>query len=215
MLEKFNNLTETDIKILKVARNEFLKKGFHKTSIDQIAQKAKVGKGTIYRHFGNKYVLLLSTVTHLLKEKWISASEVLKETDFKTTFSKLIDKILEFHKELNTLFINTFSEEIWKELKKETKKDKKIDELMAFAMQCREETLKLIEQLLKMGQKQNIVPSDINLKIVSEIILITLNHFIITFYMDMKNPKQKNKEYTLEEGITELKNFIYRAICMK
>jgi TetR/AcrR family fatty acid metabolism transcriptional regulator len=41
-------------RILEAAKQEFSQKGFHQTVVSDIADRAKVGKGTVYRHFGNK-----------------------------------------------------------------------------------------------------------------------------------------------------------------
>lgn len=45
-------------KILNVALELFAKKGFHATSISQIAQKAKISKGLMYNYFASKEKLL-------------------------------------------------------------------------------------------------------------------------------------------------------------
>jgi TetR/AcrR family fatty acid metabolism transcriptional regulator len=46
--------------ILKVATEVFAEKGFHETTIAQIAQKAKIAEGSIYHYFQNKEDLLFS-----------------------------------------------------------------------------------------------------------------------------------------------------------
>ena len=138
MLEKFKNLKEIDIKILKSAKEEFLKNGFHRANIDNIARNLRIGKGTIYRHFGNKHILFLSLLVHNLLEKWDSVKKSIEGKDFKITFEKLIENFISFHIETSRIFSNLFSEEIWKEFQKQLKKDKKLNELMSFIVNCRE-----------------------------------------------------------------------------
>lgn len=53
---------ETRRVILEAARHRFLHYGYKKTTIDEIAADAGVGKGTVYLHFDNKEDVLLSLV---------------------------------------------------------------------------------------------------------------------------------------------------------
>ena len=48
--------------ILQAARQRFLHYGYKKTTIDEIAQDAGVGKGTVYLHFSGKDAILLTLV---------------------------------------------------------------------------------------------------------------------------------------------------------
>ena len=47
---------------MRAARQRFLHYGFKKTTIDEIAQDAGVGKGTVYLHFAGKDALLLTLI---------------------------------------------------------------------------------------------------------------------------------------------------------
>jgi AcrR family transcriptional regulator len=50
------------MRILRAAHALFLAQGYRKTSIDDIARKAEVGKGTVYLYFENKANLLVHTI---------------------------------------------------------------------------------------------------------------------------------------------------------
>lgn len=52
--------TEKQIKILEAATEIFAEKGYAATSTSEIAQKAGVAEGTIFRHYKTKKDLLLS-----------------------------------------------------------------------------------------------------------------------------------------------------------
>ncbi|TVS12660.1 MAG: TetR/AcrR family transcriptional regulator [Planctomycetaceae bacterium] len=54
--------------ILRHALSVFAKEGFGDTDVQIIADLAGVGKGTIYRHFGNKKQLFLATAQHCLQQ---------------------------------------------------------------------------------------------------------------------------------------------------
>lgn len=54
--------------ILETALKVFAREGFAETDVQVIADLAKVGKGTIYRHFGNKRELFLATARHCVEQ---------------------------------------------------------------------------------------------------------------------------------------------------
>lgn len=51
--------------ILNAAARTFAEKGYHATSIKDVARAAGVADGTIYNHFQNKYALLLGLFTQM------------------------------------------------------------------------------------------------------------------------------------------------------
>ncbi len=55
-----NQQDAVEQRILLAAQAEFAKHGFHKTVVSDIARRAQVGKGTVYRRFGNKETLFNS-----------------------------------------------------------------------------------------------------------------------------------------------------------
>jgi AcrR family transcriptional regulator len=57
--QQFDEIRKTSReKILSVALELFARKGYHATSVSQIAQKAKISKGLMYNYFHNKEKLL-------------------------------------------------------------------------------------------------------------------------------------------------------------
>jgi TetR/AcrR family transcriptional regulator, repressor of fatR-cypB operon len=63
-LEKLQHRNE----ILEAARKLFIEKGFSNTTIDEIAQLAQFGKGTIYNYFANKEVLFQGLIEQFCEE---------------------------------------------------------------------------------------------------------------------------------------------------
>ena len=55
-------------KILQIATDEFAAKGFAGADVQLIADRADVGKGTVYRFFGNKQELFLAVSNHGMKQ---------------------------------------------------------------------------------------------------------------------------------------------------
>jgi len=70
---------ETRGRILKAAREIFFRDGFADTNLDEVASRASVGKGTLYRHFESKaelYVAVLAVGGKLFDEAMESAIDI-------------------------------------------------------------------------------------------------------------------------------------------
>lgn len=59
---------KTRAEILNVSLKVFAREGFGNTDVQVIADLARVGKGTVYRHFGNKEQLFLATAKFSLEQ---------------------------------------------------------------------------------------------------------------------------------------------------
>ncbi len=75
------SLSKTEKKILSSARQVFARKGYHKAVVEEIAQQADVGKGTVYRHFGNKSELFSTLIREITRSMALSVKEALAGTD--------------------------------------------------------------------------------------------------------------------------------------
>ncbi len=111
---------ETKELILKVARTEFLKKGFRAASLREIAKKVNGTTGIIYTYFKNKDEIfehlvkpvLTSFETRLASED-MSLESAIEETDidpknwFTQNFQYLIGLIKKYPDEMNLLFLKS------------------------------------------------------------------------------------------------------------
>ncbi|ROQ93241.1 TetR/AcrR family transcriptional regulator [Desulfosoma caldarium] len=68
-------------RILAAAQEVFSQKGFHQATMDEIAERADVGKGTLYRHFPSKENLFHQLVQIRLNELEAQAECVLDSED--------------------------------------------------------------------------------------------------------------------------------------
>ena len=66
MYDENEKMTEKQIKVLAAAVEVFSEKGFAAASTSEIAQKAGVAEGTIFRHYKTKKDLLLSIVAPMM-----------------------------------------------------------------------------------------------------------------------------------------------------
>ncbi|MBW7473592.1 TetR/AcrR family transcriptional regulator [Paenibacillus oenotherae] len=78
-----NKMTEKQSKILQAAIDVFAEKGYAASSTSEIAQRAGVAEGTIFRHYKTKKDLLLSIVAPVMAK--LIAPFVLRD------FSKVLD----------------------------------------------------------------------------------------------------------------------------
>lgn len=77
ILEKSNKQTVKQKKIIEVAIATFAEKGYSNTSTSEIAKKAGVAEGTIFKHYGTKENLLLSIMVPFLKDFFPTMAEEL------------------------------------------------------------------------------------------------------------------------------------------
>lgn len=84
-------------RILEAALEVFSHKGFHPATMDEIAEKAGVGKGTLYRYFETKEKLFAELVRLRLEELGTTAGSVIDgRDDVLTMISKGIRMYFEF-----------------------------------------------------------------------------------------------------------------------
>jgi len=72
---------ERSEQILQTSMAIFARDGYHKADVDEIAVKAKVGKGTIYRHFKSKKGLFLAVVEWGISKMKDTIMEAIKDID--------------------------------------------------------------------------------------------------------------------------------------
>ena len=100
--------------ILDVASRVFSKKGFASTQVDEIADLAGLGKGTVYRYFKNKKNLFLSVVDRGIESlKDLALEAMAKEKEPLDKIKKVIEVYLKFFEkqsDLIRIFIHEQSE---------------------------------------------------------------------------------------------------------
>jgi AcrR family transcriptional regulator len=69
----------TEAAILRAAASLITRKGFENTSIEDIADRAEVGVGTVYNYFGSKNALLLALMQHDTEDLLKGGEAVLAE----------------------------------------------------------------------------------------------------------------------------------------
>lgn len=100
---------ETREKLLKSALELYTEKGYHTTTVDEIAKNAGLSTGVAYRYFKNKKDLLLAAITYGFSE--IKNLAGVEETDLfgkdlehtLSAFERIHTEYFAFHEELEGL----------------------------------------------------------------------------------------------------------------
>lgn len=84
----------TRIRLLQAACELFRGQGFERTSIEQITEKADVGKGTFYRHFTTKDELLITVLVEVIEKL---DHQLLGKKKPPEDLREALDRLLESH----------------------------------------------------------------------------------------------------------------------
>lgn len=142
MSKNEKKLTQKQKNIIAAASSLFAENGYAATSTSEIAQKAGVAEGTIFRHYKNKKELLISIVTPMMVE---FIAPILKDDIYKVidqefvhfedfikamiqnrihfmknniTLLRILMQELPFHPELKEQFITHIGKDIFAKVKK-------------------------------------------------------------------------------------------------
>ncbi|MGE5606159.1 MAG: TetR/AcrR family transcriptional regulator [Bacteroidota bacterium] len=106
-MEKLSN--EKRMEILKAAIDLFSENGFERTTVDEIAARANVGKGTIYLYFANKEQIFIAIIESGVQYILNRMNEILNQPgDFRERLQDLLRQHLQFaenHRKFYRLFI--------------------------------------------------------------------------------------------------------------
>jgi AcrR family transcriptional regulator len=82
--------------ILKAAMHLFANRGFHETSMSEVAREAHVSKALIFWHFKTKEELFVAVLNRLLEPYFIDFAEEAGVLDERAQIKKLVEFYLEF-----------------------------------------------------------------------------------------------------------------------
>lgn len=161
MEEELKEENKKAIEIIKAATLIFSKADFHKVTMDEIAELANVGKGTLYRYYENKEDLYFSIISKGLEALYCYITATIeKEQDVIPKIKKFVYCALRFF-EKNKPFVIVFLQEEVKFREKGVSECTKILEKIT----------NLLEELILEGQKKGIIKESISASL-SSIFLI-------------------------------------------
>ena len=82
--------------ILKAAMQLFAHRGFHETSMSEVAREARVSKALIFWHFKTKEELFVAVLNRLLEPYFIDFAEEAAVMDERAQILKLVESYLSF-----------------------------------------------------------------------------------------------------------------------
>lgn len=147
-------------RIVRVAKQRFLKNGFYKVSMDSLVQELRTSKSSVYNHFSSKDELVKAVIDLLNIEINSRLSTILN--DDKLSFKGKLISISEFTKELLT----TVSEVFMKDLEINT------PDIWDYYQKTRMERInKYYRRLFEMGVAEGLIRNDISMEIILAIYL--------------------------------------------
>ncbi len=116
-------------KILKQAKKLYAHKGYHETSMDEIAVASGMAKGTLYLYFENKEDIFVNVIFSIIQESdtWLDTARKL-DKDLWSKIEYLIKKAITYYTENEEVFRILIAETPLKSIlmKKRAKETKKI-----------------------------------------------------------------------------------------
>jgi AcrR family transcriptional regulator len=190
--------------IIEAAIREFARKGFSKTTINDIAKAAGIGKGTVYEYFSNKEEIVHETFRffmHAMEPDFqailisgVPAKEKLKQ--ILDGFSHSIN--LEYHQELMELMFEFWSEAI----KDKGSKGMMFEEMIKFYQVYRE----IFADIIIEGMGDGSFRKDINPRSTAAMIVGTLDGLMVQWILERETLDfldiLKTVTITVLDGIT-------------
>ena len=164
--------------ILKVATEVFAEKGFHETTIAQIAQIAKIAEGSIYNYFKNKEDLLFSIPEERMEKFLSSLHDHL--LGIKGALNKL-RKLIWYH-----LHFYEKNKDYTRILLRDLRQNPRFDQTKAYRM-IREYS-KIILEIIEEGKKEKSIRKEIDPYILRDLILGSIEHLTIRGFIMGKFP---------------------------
>jgi AcrR family transcriptional regulator len=150
--------------IMEAAEKLFSNRRFHEVTLDEIAQEAKVGKGTIYRFFSSKDDLFFQTATSGFDDLCeVVEKSVCREKDFAGQLLAACEEITSFFYRRRQLFRLMQMEEgrvIWSQ-----------GSLWDLWMSHREKLVKSLAGILDRGKGENRVRHDVPTIVLADFLL--------------------------------------------
>lgn len=159
---------EKQIEILNVAEQLFAVEGFDGTSVREIAKLANVNGAMISYYFGSKEKLLEALVLYRISGMKLKIETLIQED---ITPIEKIDRVVEFY--IKRVYSNRCMYQI---LHFELTNKKREINLEAFT-QVKNDNLNLMQNIIKEGQEQGLFQPNVDIKLLSPIIIGSLTHF--------------------------------------
>jgi len=148
--------------ILRAAMNLFHRYNYEKTSMDDIAKEARIGKGTIYYYFKSKEDILLELIEREFSQLYEELSEMLESSlSFDEKFAKFIEVPIE-----GLMKHSTFTLEVFNRLP-----DMLLNRLESYIREQKKRMQSIVIQIFNEGKEQGVLRDDIPFEVLSNMII--------------------------------------------
>jgi AcrR family transcriptional regulator len=181
--------------ILKAAMRLFAVRGFHETSMAEVARGASVSKALIFWHFKTKEELFMAVLNRLLEPYFIDFTEEAGALDEKSQILRLIDLYVLFVRE-NASSIRFFVAQLLHD-------EKLSDGLTNQVLQLYEGYRALLVDLISRAQERQLCKNDFPPQTAASFLLSTLNGLLIGFLFSGENA------LSLDGAIAVLRHWLF------
>jgi len=181
--------TTHNSQIMEAAESIFAEKGFYLATVEEIAQKADLGKGTIYLHFENKRGLFLSIIERKLDILLKRIEEGIKEGDSPAEKIRLATEIHFKFLEKNRNFfkiIHIFSNQFKKGMG---------EELFKKVVVKNSRYLEILQTLIEQATKEKEIKS-LNSKKLA-VILVGIVHSLTVYWISQNEKDSLSMDHSL------------------
>jgi AcrR family transcriptional regulator len=180
--------------ICEAAEKLFVKKGFHGTTIRDIARESGLGLGPIYDYVKNKEEILFMVHKRILDINYIELKKSVSELkEPKERMARAIETLLDLANKYQDLYLFIYQEAhvLDKAMQKEI-------------IRAERKTISIFEDIIKQGKKKKIF-RDINSRIAANMIVL-INHGWVLKRWDLKKAGGSKLDFTI--------NFILKGISL-
>ena len=181
--------------ILKAAMRLFAMRGFHETSMSEVARAASVSKALIFWHFKTKEELFMAVLNRLLEPYFIDFAEEAGALDEKSQLLRLIELYLVFVRE-NASSIRFFVAQLMHD-------EKLSDGLTSQVLQLYDGYRTLLVDLIGRAQEKGLCKSDFPPQGAASFLLAMLNGLLMGFLFT------GDKGVDLKGAIAMLRNWLF------
>jgi len=180
---------ERELKIVKAAFDIFQLNGYHNAKMKDIADKAGIGKGTLYEYFTSKKELFENSMIYSMEIGFVGIKEIVeKDLNFKEKIIEYFKYKRSFMQKQNTIFESFFSN-------RELISDKVRDTFFCSMKKHYSDIVVIVEE----GIKEGIVREDADKDILASCILSISNQ-----HLGINSLGEQNREIDYEKIIDSL-----------
>lgn len=181
MCAKVVDKKEKKDQIITAAVREFAKKGFAKTTINEIAEAAGIGKGTVYEYFKNKEEIIQSAFAYFMHSMQFDIEAILIA---KTTAKEKMEQVLDLFSDMNNWGTVEFIElmfDFWSEgIKSQNSRGGLLKDMNKFYRSYRE----IFADIIVQGMSEGSFKKDINPGYVAAVTVGSLDGIIVQWVLD-------------------------------